>query len=244
MNIFLNINNAIFGNDIVDLKDNDCSIEHLNPRFINKISTTKEIKNFFKDQYEKNFDNFTNLWKLWSLKESAYKTISRIYYTPVFRYKDYEVQENFKIVKHNNIELKTHIFIDHEYIFTITFLSGMCDYISKQPIENYSFCSFIKIDKEIINYSKEIRSFIQFIFKEFFNKKVTIYRHFDIQHKILMPPFLYMEQNFYPISLSHHGRFLAFTVIVDSKKVDFFSKLFLKLNIKKIQNHYIIFLSN
>ncbi len=242
MNIFLNINSVIFGNDIVDLMDDDCSIEHLNSRFINKISTLKEKKDIFNDQYEKNSHNFIKLWKLWSLKESAYKTISRIYYIPVFRYKDYEVQDNFTTVKYNNISLKTQIFMEHEFLFTITFLSGMYDLIDKNPLENYSFFSFIKFNNENRSHSKEIRNFIQFIFKKFLNKNVFIYRHYDIQHKIRMPPFLYLEQNFYPVSLSHHGRFLAFTIIINSEKDHFFCNFFLNLEIKKINKHYLIFL--
>ncbi|MFN3604103.1 MAG: 4'-phosphopantetheinyl transferase superfamily protein [Leptonema sp. (in: bacteria)] len=243
MNIFQNTNDVIFGNDIVDLSDNDCSMDHINIRFIKKISTEKEINNIFNNSYEKNLSNYLNLWKLWSLKESAYKTVSRIYFIPTFYYKDYEVQNNFSTVNYKKFSLETQIFLAQDLLFTITYYTGKY-LLEKKPIRNYVFFSFIKTQKNKTpnSDSKEIRKFVEGIFFQFLNKQVMVYRHYDIQYKVFMPPFLFIEKKFFPISLSHHGKFLVFTIAINEKNQRFFLNFFSNCNIKKLENHFIIFI--
>lgn len=244
MNIFLNINDVIFGNDIVDLSDPDCSIDHINQRFVDRVCTEKEKNIFFKNPLEKNLDNLITLWKLWALKESAYKTISRVYFVPVFRYKDYEVQEKFQKVVYKNLELYTQIFLEDNLLYTITYSFSQYD-LNKNPIESFIFFSFIKKNtNKNSNDSKEIRKFTKEIFFNYFKKHITIYRHYDIQHKVYMPPYLYIDKEFFPISLSHHGNFLVFTLGIQRGKEKFLLNFFKEFYWKSLDNHYIIFNDN
>jgi phosphopantetheinyl transferase (holo-ACP synthase) len=243
MNIFLSINDVIFGNDIVDLKDSDTSLEHLNLRFINKICTEQEKKLFYPLNDKNQIKNLYILWKIWSLKESTYKSISRIYYIPNFRYKDFIVHKNFQYTIYKDYLLNNFIYCNKDFIFTLTYYPSKMN-LSHSPIEDYYFVSWIKKLKiECIkqeSHSLQLRKYINNTFKEIFKTKTKIYRKFDLRQKIYMPPYIYFKKQFYPISLSHHGRYLVFTIPVKKKYIDFIKNVYKNKSTKTYPKHFII----
>ncbi len=227
MNFFLPINYGIFGNDIVDLDDPDCSKDHVNDRFIQKICTSYEIN--FLNQISNFEEKYQCLWSFWSLKESAYKTFSRIYFMPNFRYKDFVIDTISKKIYYKNNELTYHVEYKNNYIFSLTFLYGFY-FLNKVINSNLLLVTWIKeLENKTLVYLKHsdlIRKYVNSVFFKLLNEETRIYRKFIKDLNIYMPPYLYYKKKFYPISLTHHGRYLMFTMAFRSE--------FLEI----IKNHY------
>ncbi|GIX40542.1 MAG: 4'-phosphopantetheinyl transferase [Leptospiraceae bacterium] len=246
MNIFLSTNDVIYGNDIVDLNVPDTSIEHLNLRFINKICTENEKKNFF-SMLEKPTkislkEMLVNLWTIWSLKESSYKTVSRIYFIP-FRYKEFEVQKGFNNTIYKKFLLNNIIYNNSDFILTLTYFSGKMN-LNKTSESHFIFLSWLKIKNELQreyeNYSHQIRKYINQTLYNIFKIKTKVFRKYAQEEEIFMPPYLYFDKKFYPISLSHHGRFLLFTLAIKKDNLSIFSNYYYNQIIKISKNHYLI----
>ncbi len=247
MSIFLTTNDVVYGNDIVDLKDPDASIEHLNSRFIKKICTQNEIHWFFQNE-NYNKEDLLTLWKIWAIKESSYKAISRIFYIPFFKYKEYIVQQDFLSTKYKNFLLNNIIYFNLEFVLALSYFYGKIN-IDKNIKENILFLSWIKkiitnddsYLKEQNSYSIKIRKYINDTLYDIFQEKTMIYRKFEPEHNIYMPPYLYFKRSFYPISLSHHGRFLLFTLSVREDSFDIITKNHTFSIIKISPMHYLIY---
>lgn len=67
------------GNDIVDLNIAFSNSRWLSSRFVDKIFTSVEKK-----QIEESADAFQTIWRLWSMKESAYKIYLQQHKSPFF----------------------------------------------------------------------------------------------------------------------------------------------------------------
>ncbi len=240
MNILYLKNNFIFGNDIVDLKDPDASIEHLNERFINKICTPKE-KQFFFYSFKQDITYNKLLWSIWSLKESGYKAISRIYHIPYFRYKDYEISENLKNIIYKDFILNNFIYSNDLFIFSVVY-SNNKSFLKNTYIENDILISWIKKldNNQNKNHSLLIRKYIYNSLLNIFNLKSRIVREYDSKNKIYLAPYIYIHKNYFPISLSHHGKYISFTLSMDRNAINLLLEIY-KNKIKFFNNHYIIF---
>ena len=62
----------MIGNDIVDLNAAKINSRWQEQRFLDKLFTQKEQSYILRDNFR-----FQNIWRLWSMKESAYKIYSR-----------------------------------------------------------------------------------------------------------------------------------------------------------------------
>ena len=61
------------GNDIVDIAQTKCSTNWERPGFIQKVFTAEE-----QSYIEASTDKFCTVWRLWSMKESAYKVFIQV----------------------------------------------------------------------------------------------------------------------------------------------------------------------
>lgn len=223
MEVFQSNNVVIFGSDIVDLDDSGILKDHYKIRFIRKICTKREIQWFFENDY----DFHLKLWKIWAIKESTYKAVSRILFEPVFRYKEYEVQDNFFITNYKDLNFNNVIYSTSEFILALVYFYSRMN-IDKSINHDFLFISWIKRVMEITSdsnqyesYSKKIRKFFNNTFYKIFQEKTFIYRKYEPKHKVFLAPYFYFKKSFYPISLSHHGKFFLFTIAI--KKESFLS---------------------
>ncbi len=247
MSIFLPTSEVVFGNDIVDLNDPDASIQHLNSRFIEKICTQNEIQWFFQSEKFNNNDLLT-LWKIWAIKESSYKAISRIFYIPFFKYKEYIIYKDFTYTKYKDYLLDNIIYYNSDFILALTYFYGRVN-IDKSIKQNVLFISWIKkIVNNDSNYNNEqdshsikIRKYINNTLYNIFQERTMIYRKFEPEYNIYMAPYLYFKKSFYPISLSHHGKFLLFTLSINQDYFSIISKNYNYSIIKISPLHYLIY---
>jgi hypothetical protein len=74
------------GNDVVDLSDSEARLEGLHPRFAERVFTAAE-----RAALEASGERFVLHWAFWAAKESAYKALARIEPATVFAPRAFEV---------------------------------------------------------------------------------------------------------------------------------------------------------
>lgn len=183
----------MIGNDIVDLdivlKEDKAS----NPRYLKKVCTEHEIESI-----QSSIDpNFT-LWRIWTIKEAAYKIINKTNniraYIPK-KIKTVLISETEAEVTSSwgKIAVRTN-FLSKNYIHSIAYSS--------------SFFDGVELISENSNPSDAVRMFClqDIINKINLDSKTNL--HIRTENNI---PFVYQEGNKLSLnlSLSHHGRFVA-----------------------------------
>lgn len=109
----------MIGNDIVDLKFAKPNSRWEEQRFLDKLFNSEEQAFILKDDIR-----FQNIWRLWSMKESAYKAVSINQRTRKFNPKAFECKVNCKIyglVSFQNHVLQTSTIVYQDYIYTTAF---------------------------------------------------------------------------------------------------------------------------
>jgi phosphopantetheinyl transferase (holo-ACP synthase) len=237
MNIFLSTSSVVFGNDIIDLNDPDTTEDHLNDRFINKICTENEKEWFFKQK------DLITLWKIWAIKESSYKVISRMEFLPTFRYKDFEIQKDFINTFYKNHQIINDIYVEPNYILALSYIDQNLSVFKED--QHFVFVSWLKKDLNLIKDNKikpsvEIRKYVESTMEKLFFEKTKIYRKYLHKENLFLPPYLYFKKRFYPISLSHHGRFLLFSLALKKHFIDSIDKFYKDHIIKISDLHFLI----
>lgn len=180
----------MIGNDLIDLRLALAEKKSTNSRFLNKIFTRKEIC-FIKNSV----DPELGLWKLWSMKETAYKANQRIFklqrkLNPFF-YECYDISEKTGKVLAGNKSYTIKTEITKEYIHSSSAEQKTNQYIFKNedPVKDL-FLSIIshhfKITKDKIQLQKNYAGVPSIIIK--------------------------YEEKRIPFSMSHHGSFTAFVI--------------------------------
>lgn len=182
------------GNDIVDLNIALTNSKWSSPRFINKIFTASE-----KIDIEKSKNKFQTIWRLWSMKESAYKI--------------YVQQSNKTFIDPKKID--TQIFsnskglaiIQNQKYFTITTITTSYIYTEAKAEKNEALFSALftndKLNKS--NYCKA-----QLI--NYFAKTHQINPAFlEVKKNSLGVPKLFFKNKIQnnSISITHHGDYAA-----------------------------------
>jgi hypothetical protein len=107
----------VIGNDIVDLKKARVESNIFRARYLNKVCSQPEIEWIYESR-----DLFTAFWKIWTMKECAYKAIQRDFKTPMlfnpFAYECNHENSFFGIVKFKEIVLFTRTFETSDYIYS------------------------------------------------------------------------------------------------------------------------------
>ena len=189
------------GNDIVDIKIAAVESNWKRKGFLEKIFTLQE------QGYIKNAAVPGEMvWKLWTMKESAYKVYSRQYggrfYAPQ-KFSCTILSATSGLVAFNNIVYQTNTLSAKDYIYSIASLAGIknkelinsCFYLP-QPL-NYNQQSFIY--KKIIACYNSVTGNMK--------KNMTIVKDKN------GVPFINCDNDLQiPVSITHHGHFAAFTI--------------------------------
>jgi phosphopantetheinyl transferase (holo-ACP synthase) len=189
------------GNDIVDIKTAAAESNWKRKGFIEKIFTPQEqqyiIDAIAPDEI---------VWKLWSMKESAYKIYTRQYGGRFFapdKFSCTVITATTGIVQFNNICYQTNTITAKKYIYSIATpieltnaeLINQCFYLPQMPHSNQQ----------------------QFIYKKIIDRYNSITG--NVKKNIVLAkdkagiPFLNCGSNLHiPVSITHHGRFAAFSI--------------------------------
>jgi phosphopantetheinyl transferase (holo-ACP synthase) len=189
------------GNDIVDIELAAAESNWKRKGFIEKIFTQRE-QQYIKDAIAP----AEMIWKLWSMKESAYKIYTRQYGGRFFAPQQFNctlLSATTGFVTFNNISYRTKTITAKKYVYSIarpiklknTKLVNCTLHLPEMPESNQQ--QFIY--KKIIDYYNSIKSTV--------NKNIMLAKD---KNGI---PFLYCDNNLQvPVSITHHGRFAAFTI--------------------------------
>jgi phosphopantetheinyl transferase (holo-ACP synthase) len=189
------------GNDIVDIKLAAAESNWKRKGFIEKIFTPQE-QQYIKDALAPN----EMVWKLWSMKESAYKIYTRQYggfFFAPHKFSCTLLTATTGLVTFNNISYQTKTIAAKKYIYSIA-----------RPIELKNTelvnCTFLLPEMPHIKQQ-------QFIYKKIIAHYKSItgtdYKNIFLAKEKNGIPFLYCGNNMQvPVSITHHGCFAAFTI--------------------------------
>jgi phosphopantetheinyl transferase (holo-ACP synthase) len=189
------------GNDIVDITVAAAESNWRRKGFLEKIFTLQE-------QHYINNAALPNemVWKLWSMKESAYKIYNRQHGGRFFAPQKFSctlLSATKGLVTFNNISYQTTTVSEKKYIYTIASLKEFAN------AESLSSCFYLPP----MEHCKQQ----QFIYKKIIDR-YNIVTGQDKDETALVKdkngiPFLHCPNNLQiPISITHHGSFAAFTI--------------------------------
>jgi len=180
------------GNDVVDLQKARLESNWKHPRFLDKIFTASE-----KEIIINSSNSFQSIWRLWSMKESAYKV--------------YVQQHHKTFLNPNKIEcscldlIKGKVIIEGNIYKTTSKISESYIYTTALSLINSSFysCCFETLTED---QGIEIRYKLLKAFAEVYELN---FKELAIKNNILgIPEFFYKGVlKKHSISITHHGRF-------------------------------------
>ncbi len=178
------------GNDIIDIELAKTQSNWQRPRYLDKIFTPKE-----QELIERSEEPHTMVWRLWSMKEAAYKLYIQLhparFYNPkafecVLRHKGMVIYGTFKCYVNTKI---TSNYIISEALFRRQKISSEIIWLN---ITSSKSQSQILKDQLLSVASKQLRC----------DKKELSF----VKHAYGIPTIQYKTKAF-NVSLSHHGRF-------------------------------------
>ena len=190
---------AKIGNDIVDLNLAQQTSRWQDPRFLDKLFTTKE------QEYIKASANpHTSIWRLWSIKEASYKLYiqchpDRFYKPKAFACTNFEA----KLQQVSYADFKCYVKTE----ITNTFVMATAQL---EPFETSSF--FLKIDVATAKtQSKIVR---QKLLAHVADLKQLSLKHLDVQKNSWGIPQLHykLKPLKLGVSISHHGRYGSYAI--------------------------------
>jgi len=191
----------MIGNDIVDLEFAKRNSRWQEQRFLDKLFTTEEQDFVHSDQQK-----FQNIWRLWTMKESVYKIISRAEETIRFNPTDFKctvLDSNRGHVIYKNQSIATSTTTDKSFIQTTTCLNPQ--WISK-------LFQFSNLD-----YPTQHSESVQQAIKAYSTYKNVLDTSVAVIKNSRGIPQLYMNGHLQPeqLSLTHHGLYgaCAFSVL-------------------------------
>lgn len=192
----------MIGNDIIDIQQAKLQSNWQRKGFLNKVFTTKEQQLIFDAP-----NSFICVWKLWSMKESAYKVYVQQHNKPFFNPKRIEcfVENNTNgFVLINKVKYLTHTTVNNHYIYTNATLTSLkketqniCFYIKNATVKNQRAVAYQQLKLEI---SKT---------------KNMVFNDLVIKKNNLGVPLLYYKNQLLkiPFSISHHGNYGATSIL-------------------------------
>lgn len=184
------------GNDIVDITEAKNASNWQRPRFLDKVFTTQEqvlIQNAS--------NSFLKVWRLWSMKEAAYKLYTQHYPSRFYSPKAFEcfIDDNISLVKFQKFQCYVSTRITPDYI------------ISEARLDIKPMTSkVIKFEtKHVKNQSKIIRNAIINKSADIFN---TSKEHLKILTSTYGVPSINIDIQNIPLSITHHGYFGAYAI--------------------------------
>ncbi len=192
----------MIGNDIIDLQLAAAQSNWRRNGFLNKLFTEKEQSVILNSE-----DPFQTVWLFWSMKESAYKAYVQKFQRRFFAPKKFEctmTSPTTGIVDTDDACYMTTSQINSVRIFTEATV------MSRSDIEHYYFENDAKISQSNLVY-KQIKKII--------SRKLTLpINELRIKKNAVGIPNLYIKNKRIKvsISISHHGKFGAFSILNNS----------------------------
>jgi phosphopantetheinyl transferase (holo-ACP synthase) len=189
------------GNDIVDIKIAAAESNWKRKGFLEKIFTAQE------QQYIKEAAVPDEMvWKLWTMKESAYKIYTRQYSGRYFAPQKFRctlLSELAGVVEYENTSYQTKTISTKNYIYSIA---------RPAAIENTDFINSCFPLPQPYGSCRQ-----QFIYQKIMGLYISVYGNTEKNMAVVKNkngiPFLYCGSNLkLPISITHHGHFGAFTI--------------------------------
>lgn len=220
MGIFPGDPHFVFGNDVVDLLEERDRPAAFLDRYVRKICTDAEASFLRKE------DNFEEaLWKVWALKESAFKAVNRRDRSRSFRYRELEVQPGFHAVHDHGtgLTLEASVFYERESRFETESrretdcqcVVGIAWYAPDR--EDALIVSWIDHVEEEANLSQEVRKQAASILRYLkIDASADMVQRRPAPDGELLPPVLVLPCGETPVSLSHHGRLVMTTLHLDT----------------------------
>lgn len=174
----------MIGNDVVDLSFAKKNTRYHTQAFQEKVFHTEEIKSFGSFPLPSHL-----FWKLWSIKETAYKAHQRRFTMPQklnpFSFQVQSITDDLSMVKKDAFIYKVLSYQNSDWVYSM---------LANSQLQSYQ------------NFDIKTTS-------SFFYPKLT--RH-DLNHKVIKNqwgiPFIQVNNNLHPISITHHGKYMAYVV--------------------------------
>ena len=187
------------GNDIVDLKQAATESNWQRKGFLEKIFTPLEQSYIAEAVVQEQM-----VWKLWSMKESAYKIYTRQYGGRFFapqQLKCVLLAGQLGKVCINNLTYQTSTIVTKNYIYSIARTKN-----SENPVFFSHSFRIPEVDQDKFVYKKIIS-----VYAEAWQKQKE---YLTLIKDINGAPLLYSkkERSKIPVSITHHGRYAAFTI--------------------------------
>lgn len=187
------------GNDIIDIEESKKNSNWERPRFLEKLFTDHE------QQLIRNSDNsFLMVWRLWSMKEAAYKLYIQLHPSRFYRPKQFECFINNIIgnVKYRDFECPVNTKITSGYI------------VSEAYINNSNVTSrYIKLKTN--NYKIQNQTIKAALFSLLAKRHNVLKSELRILKSEFGIPSIYINSKKLniSISISHHGNYGAYAIL-------------------------------
>jgi phosphopantetheinyl transferase (holo-ACP synthase) len=189
----------VIGNDIIDLEVAGINSRWKEQRFLDKLFSVEEQAFIMAEEHR-----FNNIWRLWSMKESAYKIYSRNLKLSIFNPKFFSCEitsETFGTVYFDNYTVNTTTEYTSNTIYTTTQIQETSRFTEHCELRQLS-----QTDKSKHLKKKAIQAFGQL--KSVSRKNISIEKDgfgvpkFFINQKL--------QANF--LTLTHHGNYGGFAI--------------------------------
>ncbi|WP_178991553.1 4'-phosphopantetheinyl transferase family protein [Winogradskyella schleiferi] len=183
------------GNDIVDLEEAKRDSNWQRPRFLDKLFTQKEQQLIYNSE-----DPFFMVWRLWSMKEAAYKLYTQQNPSRFYKPNGFECQiENEKgIVRFKDFECRTKTKNTSKYI------------LSEARLLDFKMASKVIEFEEDSNIQSEVTKAA--LLNEFSKTYQISLEDLKIEKSEFGVPAVVFNSEKYQVSWSHHGGFGAYMV--------------------------------
>lgn len=184
------------GNDIVDIAKAKKDSNWQRPRFLDKLFTTKEQQGIHNSS-----NPFIMVWKLWSMKEAAYKLYTQINPSRFYKPKKFEctIEENKDIVLFQDFKCYVVSKITADYI------------ISEATLKPLSMTS------EVIEFKTISETHSSYLKKKLLSSMSLQYNisedELGLNKDVYGIPTITYNETKIHISLTHHGNYGAFAIV-------------------------------
>lgn len=190
------------GNDIVDLSAAAVESNWRRPGYLEKLFSPEEI-----DLILSNKDPDKTLWRIWTMKESAYKLHIRMFGGRSFAPQKITctlTDEQQGEVQFRDNRYLTQTSQNQHYIHTVAFNRA-----DRSP--SFSSCCF---ELPLVNTGTQNSFIMEKLTSHYSRASGTHPSNLSLRKDIAGIPFLYcyFERKSIPVSITHHGRYAAFTI--------------------------------
>ena len=182
----------VVGNDIIDLHPNLTDLSSRSQRFLHKIGSPRECS-----RWQNSIVTAPNLiWHLWALKEAAFKACSQIDPHIPFQPKKFEVDSLLSRVSYGKWVLKAKLQTGDRFVHAV---------VTNGPWLSVHWAT-LQRHYDHINESATVRQLAISLGQKVLNcQRISI----TISYRAKIPIFRVDCERLFPLSLSHHGSFVA-----------------------------------